>query len=91
MPLVPDGPRVKQRAWCNSQQIHDLSAPLRHIMQPQEEPAHHKAKAFAGRMSITKTLGCTRVHTQPHMVVAKIFLYSLFTNRIIKTKIITDH
>lgn len=59
-------------------------------MQPEEESAHHKAKAFAGRMSITNTPGCMMVHTHSHKVVV-LNSYSLFTDNIIETKIITDH
>lgn len=37
-----------QRAWCDTQPVHGLSARLHRIILPEAEPAHDKATTSAG-------------------------------------------
>lgn len=52
MPIVPEGPWVLQTTRCHTQPVPDIFASLCHIMQPEKEPAHNKAKAFRGTFMI---------------------------------------
>lgn len=52
-----------QRAGCDTEPVHGLSACLHCIIQPEEEPAHNKTAASAGTISAVKEVRCLTMYS----------------------------
>lgn len=62
VPLIPQDPWVMQRARCDTEPVHGLSACLHCIVQPEEEPTHNKTATSTGTMSAVKEVKCLTMY-----------------------------